>query len=51
MNSNIRLATIDDLDAINDIYNYEVLNGIATFDVQERTYEEAEGLVCILGKS
>ena len=42
MNSNIRLATIDDLDAINDIYNYEVLNGIATFDVQERTYEEAE---------
>lgn len=33
----IRPATIDDLPAILDIYNDEVLNGVATFDTQPRT--------------
>ncbi len=30
----IRLATIDDLPAILDIYNEQVLNGVATFDTE-----------------
>ncbi len=30
----IRPATTDDLPAINDIYNYEVLNGLASFDTR-----------------
>ncbi|NLK84490.1 MAG: N-acetyltransferase [Aeromonadales bacterium] len=41
MLKNIRLATQDDLEAINDIYNYEVLNGIATFDIHKRSLDSA----------
>ena len=41
MTTNIRLATIDDVNDINAIYNYEVQNGIATFDINERTESEA----------
>lgn len=36
----VRNATIEDIDAINHIYNYEVLNGVATFDTEPKTYEE-----------
>ncbi len=35
----IRTATRDDLPAINDIYNHEVLHGTATFDVAPWTLE------------
>lgn len=37
---NIREAKIEDIDEIADIYNYEVLNGVATFDTETRSYEE-----------
>ena len=33
----IRPATAADSTAINDIYSYEVLNGVATFDTEPRT--------------
>lgn len=36
----IRKAKIEDLDAMLAIYNYEVLNSTATFDLQPKTYEE-----------
>lgn len=36
----IRIATIDDLPQLLDIYNYEVLNGVATFDIAPKTLEE-----------
>jgi L-amino acid N-acyltransferase YncA len=36
----IRPATEDDLDAIRAIYNYEVMNGVATFDLVPRTAED-----------
>lgn len=36
-----RAAEKTDLDAINRIYNYEVLNGTATFDTKERSFEKA----------
>lgn len=38
----IRNALIKDIDDINEIYNYEVLNGVATFDTDEKTHEERE---------
>lgn len=38
----IRPATAADLPAINDIYNYEVLHGLATFDVLPRSLERAQ---------
>ncbi len=38
----IRNALTKDIDDINEIYNYEVLNGVATFDTEEKTYEERE---------
>ena len=37
----IRNAELKDLKAINDIYNYEVLNSTATFDTEERSMEKA----------
>lgn len=36
----IRRAKIEDLPALTDIYNYEVLNGTATFDITPKTVEE-----------
>lgn len=36
----VRDAGEEDLDAILDIYNQEVLNGVATFDLEPRTMEE-----------
>lgn len=36
----IRLAVRDDIPALADIYNYEVLNGVATFDTDEKSYED-----------
>ena len=36
----IRNALIKDIEDINEIYNYEVLNGVATFDTEKKTYEE-----------
>ncbi len=37
---NIREAKIEDIAEIADIYNYEVLNGVATFDTEIKSYEE-----------
>lgn len=37
---NIRKAELSDLEALLDIYNYEVLNGVATLDIKPKTYEE-----------
>ena len=37
----IRKAKLDDLIFINDIYNYEVINTLATFDTVQRNYEKA----------
>ena len=37
----IRLCTDADIDAVNDIYNYEIENGVATFDSIVRTKEKA----------
>jgi L-amino acid N-acyltransferase len=36
----VRLARLDDAEAIRAIYNHEVLTGTATFDLVERTAEE-----------
>ena len=36
----IRKALLKDLDKLKDIYNYEVLNGTATFDIGEKDYED-----------
>jgi len=36
----VRDAIEKDVDSINNIYNYEVLNGVATFDTEPKTYEE-----------
>ena len=36
----IRNAEITDLEALLDIYNYEVEHGTATFDTEPRTYEQ-----------
>lgn len=37
----IRRARFTDIVAINDIYNYEVINGIATFDAEKRSFLNA----------
>lgn len=39
-NLNIRRARIDDVPSCLDIYNYEVVNGVATLDLEPRTLEE-----------
>jgi len=36
----IRLARSGDIPALAEIYNYEVLNGVATFDVEARSYSD-----------
>ncbi len=36
----VRAATEADVPAIRDIYNYEVLNGTATFDTEPKTLED-----------
>lgn len=36
----VRPATEDDVPAIRDIYNYEVLHGTATFDTEPKTLED-----------
>lgn len=36
----MRAAVREDIPALMDIYNFEVLNGVATFDTDEKTYEE-----------
>ena len=36
----IRTARPEDLPALTEIYNYEVLHGVATFDLHPRTLEE-----------
>lgn len=38
----VRDAGVNDINDINEIYNYEVLNGVATFDTIPKTYEERE---------
>jgi len=40
MSMTIRRATEDDVPAIRDIYNYEILNGYATFDLEPQTLED-----------
>ncbi len=42
LDRSIRLAKIDDLAKLNEIYNWAVLNTVATFDIEERTIEAAE---------
>lgn len=37
---NIRRARPEDLPALTEIYNYEVVHGVATFDLHPRTLEE-----------
>lgn len=37
---NIRMATDSDLDALTEIYNYEVLHGVATLDIHPRSRED-----------
>ncbi|AGA69543.1 sortase-like acyltransferase [Desulfitobacterium dichloroeliminans LMG P-21439] len=39
---NLRKATHEDLVQINEIYNWAVLNTVATFDLEERSLERAE---------
>ena len=39
-NLNIRRARINDIAACLDIYNYEVVNGVATLDLEPRTLPE-----------
>jgi len=36
----VRKATEADVRAITDIYNYEILHGIATFDIEPKTLED-----------
>lgn len=36
----IRTAIESDLPALTEIYNYEVVNGVATFDIRPKTVEE-----------
>lgn len=36
----IRLAAKGDIPALTEIYNYEVLNGVATFDMDEKSFED-----------
>lgn len=36
----IRQAKTEDLTQLMNIYNYEVVNGVSTLDIQPRTYEE-----------
>ena len=38
----IRKAEQRDLSAITDIYNYEVINGVATFDIKPKSTEERQ---------
>ncbi|MEL1135855.1 N-acetyltransferase family protein [Desulfitobacterium sp. THU1] len=38
----LRKATHEDLGRINEIYNWAVLNTVATFDLEERTLERSE---------
>ncbi len=38
----IRLCTAADIDAVNAIYNYEIENGVATFDTVIRSKDKAE---------
>jgi phosphinothricin acetyltransferase len=40
MGAIVRAATEADVPAIRDIYNYEVLNGWATFDIEPKTLED-----------
>jgi len=40
MDITVREATEDDVPAILDIYNYEVLHGTATFDIEPKTLED-----------
>ena len=42
MLASIRLATLDDLPAINDIYNYYVLNSTCTYQLEPETLEDRE---------
>lgn len=41
-NAQIRLAVRKDLPQINDIYNWAILNTVATFDLKERSLEQGE---------
>ena len=43
---NIRKAGITDLQNLLDIYNYEVVNGVATFDINPKTLAEWEVWFC-----
>lgn len=36
----IRRAVLNDLSAMTEIYNYEVINGVATFDLEPKSVEE-----------
>ncbi len=42
MPTNIRLATLGDLPAINDIYNYYVLNSTCTYQFEPETLEDRQ---------
>ena len=36
----IRKAEIKDIEKLREIYNYEINNGVATFDIGEKSYED-----------
>jgi len=40
MNVRVRLATVDDLEAISDIYNYYVLNSTCTYQLETEALED-----------
>jgi len=42
-NFKIRRARIDDISSCLAIYNYEVVNGVATLDLEPRTLTEWQG--------
>lgn len=42
MKVTIRKAEIDDLERLREIYNWAVLNSVATFDLEERTSKQNE---------
>ena len=44
----IRKADINDVEKMLEIYNYEVVNGVATLDIKPKTLEEWTVWFCIL---
>ena len=45
----IRLAKLSDAAAIAEIYNYEVVSGVATFDLVPKSLEDSE-IGCVIAR-